>query len=84
MGGFKFPEQQHACNARLVFVALLAQSRAQIFCLGQLAHKLQTLHPSCRVPAAQTLLSPQGMQAERLRLPMGKPAGTRPLRVIGL
>lgn len=75
MGGFKFPEQQHACNARLVFVALLAQ----IFCLGQLLHKLQSLHPSCGMPATQTWPSPEGMQAERLRLLMlerGKPVGT--------
>lgn len=59
MEGFQFPEQQHACNARLVFVAQLAQGRAQIFCLGQLAHKLQSLHPSCGMPAAQTLLTPE-------------------------
>lgn len=87
MGGFKFPEQQHACNARLVFVALLAQSRAQIFCLRQLTHKLQSLHPSCGKPAAQTLLSPQGKQAERLQLLMlkvGNLVGMWPLCVFGL
>lgn len=51
MGGFKFPEQQHACNAGLVFVALLAQRRAQIFCLSQHTSSEASIPPAgCQQP----------------------------------
>lgn len=47
MRAFKFPKQQHACPASFAFVKVLAHSRAQMLCLGQLTHQFQNLYPHC-------------------------------------